>query len=569
MNSGHFSLPAALIGGLLVFGPLASGQSDEPPPADEAPPAVDSSAVDRASAEQGGEANSYVEEIPLVDLFEGLRSGRVGLKAEGAKGGAMTLSVTNNTRAPLRVVLPPGLIASGAAGQFGGMGGMGGGMGGMGGGGMGGMGGGGMGGMGGGGMGGGGMGGGGMGGGMGGRGGGGVMPASRGMMMLGMLIMQLIETDSWDVSSLMMGGMGMMGGGMGGGMGGMGGGMGGMGGGMGGMGGGMGGMGGGFMSIPPTGPPSAALAPGQTRNLRTRAISLSPPVAGRAVLPAEGEALQIGDIGQAEAGRDPVVREAFRRLAEEKAPESVAQLVMWKLIYELDWATIRQLSRRWANPHELTLARQFVRRIKGGAIEPGSDGRAPLYIEMDGDDPIAESLCRAISGATMLGMKVGLKAPNQPDETAVACMIRFNEAPAGAPDREATVMVYASDAEARSWTPMGKFSLPIADDAEAQGLAVELATGILGRLVHAQVGEGKLVKGEKVYKLRVDNASPLLLNGLALAGPDLVPEVVPSVLAGFSLAPRHSMSFTITREAVDRLHLESGVQVMAADFHEL
>ena len=71
------------------------------------------------------------------------------MTAEGTGDGRMTLSLTNRTNPKLRVVLPPGLIASGATGQFGGgMGGMGGGMGGMGGG-MGGMGGG-MGGMGGG-----------------------------------------------------------------------------------------------------------------------------------------------------------------------------------------------------------------------------------------------------------------------------------------------------------------------------------------------------------------------------------------------------------------------------------
>ena len=96
--------------------------------------------------------------------------GDISVKAEGSGDGRMTLSLTNRTKRHLRVVLPPGLIASGVTGQFGGMGGGGmggGGMGGMGGGGMGGMGGGmGGGGMGGGGMGGGGMGGGGMGGGM-------------------------------------------------------------------------------------------------------------------------------------------------------------------------------------------------------------------------------------------------------------------------------------------------------------------------------------------------------------------------------------------------------------------
>ena len=124
------------------------------------------------------------KELPNLDLLEGLRTGALDVRAEGLGDGRMMLSVTNRTEQRLRVVLPPGLVATGATGQFGGggfgggmggggmggggMGGMGGGgMGGMGGGGMGGMGGGGMGGMGGGGMGGGGMGGGGMGGGFG------------------------------------------------------------------------------------------------------------------------------------------------------------------------------------------------------------------------------------------------------------------------------------------------------------------------------------------------------------------------------------------------------------------
>ena len=88
------------------------------------------------------------ENIPTYYLLDAMNQGLVGVEASGRGDGRMTVSVTNNTKKQLRVVLPPGLIAQGATGQFGGMGGMGGGMGGMGGG-MGGMGGG-MGGMGGG-----------------------------------------------------------------------------------------------------------------------------------------------------------------------------------------------------------------------------------------------------------------------------------------------------------------------------------------------------------------------------------------------------------------------------------
>ena len=108
---------------------------------------------------------SAPDEAPAISLFDGIRSGVLRVSAEGTGGDRMNLAVTNRSSRRLRVVLPPGLLASGVTGQFGG-GGFGGG--GLGGGGFGG-------GLGGGGGGGGGFGGGGLGGGgFGGGGGGGL-----------------------------------------------------------------------------------------------------------------------------------------------------------------------------------------------------------------------------------------------------------------------------------------------------------------------------------------------------------------------------------------------------------
>ena len=114
-------LPIALFGGLLLT-PFGLSRGDEKA------------------------AKKKVVDIPEVSLLDAVRAGDVAVEAEGIGDGRMMISVTNNSSRRLNVVLPPGLIASGASGQMGGMGGMGGGM--MGGG-MGGMGGG-MGGMGGG-----------------------------------------------------------------------------------------------------------------------------------------------------------------------------------------------------------------------------------------------------------------------------------------------------------------------------------------------------------------------------------------------------------------------------------
>ncbi|MHC5543638.1 hypothetical protein ACYOEI_35890, partial [Singulisphaera rosea] len=93
--------PSALVGGLILAFPFSS-----------------------ASAQAvKNEATAVKDEAPAVNLLEALRDRSIGVKAEGTGDGRMTLSVTNNTKRPLRVVLPPGLIATSATGQFGGMGG--------------------------------------------------------------------------------------------------------------------------------------------------------------------------------------------------------------------------------------------------------------------------------------------------------------------------------------------------------------------------------------------------------------------------------------------------------------
>ena len=166
------------------------------------------------------------DDPPAVDLVAGTRDGTLASGARGMADGRVLIRVTNKTKRPLDVVLPPGLVAAGATGQFGAGGGGGfGGGGGLGGGG-----------------------GGGMGGGRGLGGGGGVLPASRGMVMLGRLVTNLVAPDTWNLTTLNSNGGG--GGNAGGGAIG-------------------GGMRGGFRSIPPVGPPHARLLPGQTRQLAT------------------------------------------------------------------------------------------------------------------------------------------------------------------------------------------------------------------------------------------------------------------------------------------------------------
>ena len=405
-----------------------------------------------------------------------------------------------------------------------------------------------------------------MGGGMGGgMMGGGTMPATMGMMMLGRLIMSLVgERDSWDTSSLM---MGMMGG-----MGGMGGGMGGMGGGMGGMG-GM--MGGGMRSVPPTGLPYADLKVNQTRTLPTRLASLTAPEGDRVSLPEKGEALRLSDIHNTNAS--PRVIKALARLAADKVPETVTTLVMWNVASNLRWETIAAKSKGWAKPHELSLAKNFVDQLDG---LPNPDTRA--Y-------PETGTLLYEIKGASAFGLGPGQGTLGLAEANAGARPQRQvgRSRPAGRSgdrlqDRRrrdgtapvATVFVAISDGPAVNWDASGKFTLPVVlEDGKVKvsAFADALAEGILSRLVRVQVKKtDQMVKGKAIYKVRIDNASPLILNGVAILGSGKSKtESTPKPLVGIGISPFRSMTMPITSDMVDHFGLRKDVRAVAADLSGL
>jgi len=374
-------------------------------------------------------------------------------------------------------------------------------------------------------------------------------------MMLGQLIMSLIgDRDSWDQSSLM---MGMMGG------------MGGMGGGMGGMMGGMGGMrGGGMRSVPPTGLPFASLKSGQTRHLPTRLVSLSQPRPEQPVaMPAKGEKLEIGDIS--EINGDARVQKALKRIAADKAPPSVAQLVMWQVASKLEWETIARMSKSWSNAHELSLARAFVEKLD--TLPEGDSGA--LLCEVRAADQaqaaLAGELNKLLDGQIVLGLPVKSVVPDRPEGPAVACRVQL----IGTAEKpEAQVQVAKSDGAATSWVPVGKFTLPIeSKDGKIEGAAFAdaLAEGILSRLVRGQLSKGPMVKGKQTYKIRIDNASPLILNGLAVQGTVSKADDQPKVLAGISIPPFKNMTVPATGEVVDQLGLRKGIRIIAADLSGL
>jgi hypothetical protein len=348
------------------------------------------------------------------------------------------------------------------------------------------------------------------------------------------------------------------------GMGGMG-----MGGGMGGMGGGMGGMmGGGMRSVPPSTMAYADLNPRQTRKLPTRLISLTAPDPQTGLsLPQKDEPLRlVGDVSR--VSDDPRVQKALRRLAAEKIPSSVSQLVMWRLSAGLEWDEIAQLAQKWVTPHEMTLARDFVDHLDQVDERGGERGSILFQIEGTGaaGEAMAAELTEVFKGKTVLGLEARIGIPARPEGPSVACRV-------GLRGGEALVQVASSDGMARNWLAFGKFPLKTKDAEgkfDAARLADGVAEGIIGRLVKAQVLKEKTRdKGRVVHLIRIDNASPLILSGLAIQGGASKADGPTKVLTSIGIPPRKYLTLPASDEVFKALGLKQGIRVTALDLSAL
>ena len=280
-------------------------------------------------------------------------------------------------------------------------------------------------------------------------------------------------------------------------------------------------------------------------------------------LPAEGEKLRVGDVAQ--VNRDARVQKALRRLAAEKAPESITQMVMWHVAQGLDWDAVAQLAeRRGKNyEYELTLAQDFVERL--ATLPDDETGVLLFQIDAKGADAdVAAELTKVLKDRPVLGLWAREGVPAEPEGPAVACKVKVE-------GKEAIVQVASTNSTAQAWVPFGKFTLPLVTKdgkLDATATADELAGGVLSRLVRAQLSSGPREKGKPTYRVRIDNASPLILNGLAIVGADNDGDQ-PKELSGICVSPRRSMTFPATEEVVKALGLKKGVRVTAADLSGL
>jgi hypothetical protein len=136
------------------------------------------------------------------------------------------------------------------------------------------------------------------------------------------------------------------------------------------------------------------------------------------------------------------------------------------------------------------------------------------------------------------------------------------------------VQVTSTDALAARWVNFGKFSVPVSRQdgkVDLAQLADALSEGILNRLVRAQIIKGSATKdkGKLVYQLRIENASPLVLNGLAIVGTSSKEDEVPKVLSMISVSPRKSLMVPTSDAVVKSLGLKKGIKVLALDLSSL
>ena len=95
---------------------------------------------------------------------------------------------------------------------------------------------------------------------------------------------------------------------------------------------------------------------------------------------------------------------------------------------------------------------------------------------------------------------------------------------------------------------------------DAAKLADAVAEGLLGRLVRAELVKGPRAKGKLTYRIHINNASPLRLNGLAAVGLESKEDAKPRVLSGISIPPRRSMTVPASEEVVKTLGLKHGIR---------
>ena len=96
-----------------------------------------------------------------------------------------------------------------------------------------------------------------------------------------------------------------------------------------------------------------------------------------------------------------------------------------------------------------------------------------------------------------------------------------------------------------------------------------MAEGIIGRLVRAQIVQKGREKGKLIYLIRIDNASPLILSGLAIQGAASKADDPSRVVTSIGIPPRKYLTLPASEDIVKAMGLKQGIRVTALDLSGL
>ena len=291
-------------------------------------------------------------------------------------------------------------------------------------------------------------------------------------------------------------------------------------------------------------------------------------------VPPKGEKLQLGDIGQ--LTNDPRLQHALRRLAAEKAPISVTQVVIWHLM-GMDWVKIEQFAKNWVNPHELALAKHLVKELnqerggRGNSKELFAEESGMLHVEFVANDTTAElakEFGTTFKDRPILGLRVDNAIPERPIGPSLAARVKVDPK-----TLKVAIELHATDAAAGRFEKIGSTTVELLEKDTTQERAIKIAeataTGLLDQLIKVKFVAGKKVKGKPTYQIQITNESPLILNGIALTGPSAKATRPPTTLAGVAIPPRRTIALRRSTEIVKNLGLKEGIRIVAVDLSGL
>jgi hypothetical protein len=218
----------------------------------------------------------------------------------------------------------------------------------------------------------------------------------------------------------------------------------------------------------------------------------------------------------------------------------------------------------------LALAKQFVSRLEGTSERLGTSDSGHLYWEEAGRDseaaPLVAEIGRLLQSQQVLGLKPERGIPLTPPGRALACRLTTGTT-------QVRVDLASSDERGRRWVSRGSLTVavPTGDSGagEVGSAATELvdsiSAGLLEKVARVTLIKGPRSKGKETYIVRIDNGSPLILSGLAIAGAESSQPTPFAALAGLSVSPSTSLRLPISLEMVDRLGLKERARVVAAD----